>query len=118
MNFLGIGLPEMLVIFTVALLVFGPRKLPEVGRALAKVLRSLQEASREFEEQLNKEVQELERAASTPTPASTKFDKASTPTAPLEPKAKPGATADSSPQLTEPVAAAPATDTPQAADAA
>lgn len=62
MNFLGVGLPEMLVIFAVALLVFGPRKLPEIGRTLAKTLRSLQDASREFEAQLNKEAQELEKA--------------------------------------------------------
>ncbi len=52
----------MLVIFAVALLVFGPRKLPEIGRTLAKTLRSLQDASREFEAQLNKEAQELEKA--------------------------------------------------------
>lgn len=71
MNFLGVGLPEMLVIFAVALLVFGPRKLPEIGRTLAKTLRSLQDASREFEAQLNKEAQELEKATRGTTAAAT-----------------------------------------------
>jgi sec-independent protein translocase protein TatA len=32
MNIFGIGLPEMAVIFTIALLVFGPKKLPEIGQ--------------------------------------------------------------------------------------
>lgn len=85
MNFLGVGLPEMLVIFAVALLVFGPRKLPEIGRALAKTLRSLQDAAREFEAQLNQEAQELERAARASSPQTA-------PAAPL--KTDPVATAD------------------------
>lgn len=85
MNFLGVGLPEMLVIFAVALLVFGPRKLPEIGRALAKTLRSLQDAAREFEAQLNQEVQELEKAAHASSPQTA-------PAAPL--KTDPVATAD------------------------
>ena len=92
MNFLGVGLPEMLVIFAVALLVFGPRKLPEIGRTLAKTLRSLQDASKEFEAQLNKEAQELEKATRGTTAAAT--PKASRTAAAAEPKAESVATAD------------------------
>ncbi|MFS8884557.1 TatA/E family twin arginine-targeting protein translocase [Synechococcus sp. H70.2] len=104
MNFLGIGLPEMLVIFAVALLVFGPRKLPEVGRALAKTLRSLQDAAREFEAQLTQEAQELEKAArasasQTAAAASPKTNPVATAEAAAKPvaAAEPGAAADNNP---------------------
>lgn len=61
MNFLGVGLPEMILIFVVALLVFGPRKLPEISRTIAKSLKMLQDASKEFETTLNREARELEQ---------------------------------------------------------
>jgi sec-independent protein translocase protein TatA len=49
MNIFGIGLPEMGLIMIVALLVFGPKKLPEIGRSLGKALKGFQDASKEFE---------------------------------------------------------------------
>ncbi|MEY3402525.1 MAG: hypothetical protein RLZZ86_2141, partial [Cyanobacteriota bacterium] len=49
MNIFGIGLPEMAVIMVVALLIFGPKKLPEIGRSLGKTIRSFQEASNDFQ---------------------------------------------------------------------
>ncbi len=58
MNVFGIGLPEMALIFVLALLVFGPKKLPEIGRTLGKTIRGFQDASKEFE-------QEFKRAADT-----------------------------------------------------
>ena len=39
MNVFGVGLPEMAVIGAVALLVFGPKRLPELGRTLGKTLK-------------------------------------------------------------------------------
>ena len=60
MNIFGIGLPEMAVIMVVALLVFGPKKLPEIGRSLGKTIRSFQDASQEFESEFKKEVQKVE----------------------------------------------------------
>ena len=51
MNFFGIGLPEMAVIAAIGLLVFGPKRLPELGRTLGKTLRGFQSASREFEQE-------------------------------------------------------------------
>lgn len=60
MNIFGIGLPEMAVIMVVALLVFGPKKLPEIGRSLGKTLRSFQDASKEFETEFQKEAQKIE----------------------------------------------------------
>lgn len=64
MNVFGVGLPEMAVIFVVALLVFGPKKLPEIGRTVGKTLKGFQEASREFQEEFKKEAQQLEESVS------------------------------------------------------
>ena len=64
MNIFGIGLPEMALITIVALLVFGPKKLPEIGRSLAKTLRSFQDASKEFENEFKKEARKIEDSIS------------------------------------------------------
>lgn len=61
MNIFGIGLPEMAVILVLALLVFGPKKLPEIGRSLGKAIRGFQEASREFETEFKREAKQLEQ---------------------------------------------------------
>ena len=54
MNVFGVGLPEMAVIGAVALLVFGPKRLPEFGRTLGKTLKGFQSASKEFEREISK----------------------------------------------------------------
>ena len=64
MNIFGIGLPEMALITIVALLVFGPKKLPEIGRSVAKTLRSFQDASKEFENEFKKEAANIEQSIS------------------------------------------------------
>lgn len=61
MNIFGIGLPEMALIFVIALLIFGPKKLPEIGRSMGKALRSFQDASKEFETEFKREAQQLEK---------------------------------------------------------
>ena len=60
MNIFGVGLPEMAVIGAVALLVFGPKRLPELGRTLGKTLKGFQSASKEFEREVNKAMAEPE----------------------------------------------------------
>lgn len=65
MNIFGMGLPEMAVILVLALLIFGPKKLPEIGRSLGKTLRSFQDASKEFENELKQEVNKMERSTKT-----------------------------------------------------
>ena len=54
MNVFGIGLPEIAVIAALALLVFGPKRLPELGRTLGKTLKGFQTASTEFEREIQK----------------------------------------------------------------
>ncbi|PNH04578.1 Sec-independent protein translocase protein TATA, chloroplastic [Tetrabaena socialis] len=48
----GLGLPEVAVIAGVAALVFGPSKLPELGKSLGKTVKSLQTAATEFNDEL------------------------------------------------------------------
>jgi sec-independent protein translocase protein TatA len=48
-NFFGIGLPELAVIAAIGLLVFGPKRLPELGKTLGRTLKGFQSASSEFE---------------------------------------------------------------------
>lgn len=69
MNIFGIGLPEMAVILVVALLVFGPKKLPEIGRSMGKAIRGFQDASKEFESEFQKEAQQLEASIKSAAPA-------------------------------------------------
>ncbi|PZV08236.1 MAG: twin-arginine translocase TatA/TatE family subunit [Leptolyngbya sp.] len=70
MNVFGVGLPEMALIMVLALLVFGPKKLPEIGRSMGKAIKGFQEASKEFEEEFKKEAQQIEKAVTAPMKAS------------------------------------------------
>ena len=49
----GIGMPELIVIFIVALLVFGPKKLPDLGKALGRGLAEFKRASDDLKEGLS-----------------------------------------------------------------
>ena len=63
MNVFGVGLPEMAVIAVIGLLVFGPKKLPELGRSLGKTLKGFQAASSGFEQEFRKAVDSVELPA-------------------------------------------------------
>ena len=54
MNIFGIGIPEVAVIVVLALLIFGPKRLPQLGKTIGKTLKGLQTASKEFENEINK----------------------------------------------------------------
>jgi TatA/E family protein of Tat protein translocase len=63
-----LGVPEMIIIFVVALIVFGPRKLPELGRSLGKGLSEFKRASNDLRATLDDEIRlEDHRAANTQT---------------------------------------------------
>lgn len=51
MNIFGIGLPEMAVIAAIGLLVFGPKRLPELGKTLGRTIKGFQSASQDFEKE-------------------------------------------------------------------
>jgi len=56
-----IGIQEMIVIFLVALVLFGPKKLPELGKTIAKAVSEFRRAQSDFKATLDREMQALER---------------------------------------------------------
>ena len=61
MNIFGVGLPEVTVFFILALLIFGPKKLPELGKQLGKTLKSLKKASNEFQHEIDQVMNDEEK---------------------------------------------------------
>tara|TARA_B100000161_G_scaffold261851_1_gene230782 strand:+ start:93 stop:287 length:195 start_codon:yes stop_codon:yes gene_type:complete len=57
MNIFGIGLPEIAVIVVLGLLIFGPKRLPQLGKTIGKTIKGLQNASKEFESEISKTLQ-------------------------------------------------------------
>jgi TatA/E family protein of Tat protein translocase len=58
-----IGVQEMVVIFIVALVLFGPKKLPELGRTIGKALTEFRRASTDLKASFEREMHNLEREA-------------------------------------------------------
>jgi sec-independent protein translocase protein TatA len=56
-----LGVPEMMLIFVLALVLFGPKKLPEIGRTLGKAITEFRKASSELKNTFTTEMQNLER---------------------------------------------------------
>ncbi len=63
----NIGLPEMLIILAIALIVFGPNKLPELARAFGSAMREFRKATEEVKESFREETQDLEELKSSLT---------------------------------------------------
>jgi TatA/E family protein of Tat protein translocase len=91
----SIGLPELLLIFVIALLLFGPRKLPDIGKSLGKAMGEFRRASNDLQRSLEEEVaadelraarREVEDATKPVPPTEPSTPAAGTPPQPTEPK--------------------------------
>jgi TatA/E family protein of Tat protein translocase len=58
----GLGVPELIVIFVIALIVFGPKKLPDLGKALGRGIAEFKRASQEVKETIETEVRNAEHS--------------------------------------------------------
>jgi len=56
----SVGMPELIIILVVALIVFGPKKLPELGKSLGKGLAEFRKASNELRSTIEHEVRNVE----------------------------------------------------------
>ena len=52
----SIGMPELILIFVIALIVFGPKKLPEIGKSLGRGLSEFKKASEDLKDSIQKEI--------------------------------------------------------------
>ena len=66
----GIGMPELIVILVVALLVLGPKRLPEVARSLGRAVAEFRRQSNEVMEEFQAQIDSDERSARAPKPSS------------------------------------------------
>lgn len=57
----GIGVPELLIILVIALVIFGPKKLPEIGRAVGKSINEFRSASTEVVNSVKEEPKKVEK---------------------------------------------------------
>ena len=63
----SLGVPELLLIFVVILIVFGPRRIPEIGRTLGKALGEFRKATDDLKSTIEREVRLEELKKGTPT---------------------------------------------------
>jgi sec-independent protein translocase protein TatA len=102
----SIGMQELIIIFVIALIIFGPRRLPDLGKSLGRSIAEFKRASNELRNTLEEEIRvddqrQAQTAATTPAPAATESAPApsadgETTAVPHEPAADPRAT-DNSP---------------------
>ena len=57
---MNLGFPEMIFLFLFALILFGPKKLPEIGRQIGRALNEFKRASNEFKAQIESEIAQLD----------------------------------------------------------
>jgi sec-independent protein translocase protein TatB len=103
----SLGAQEMMLILVLALIVFGPRKLPDIGKSVGKMLSEFRRASNDFKRTVEQEVEAEKVASRRPTPRLEPPAAGPTPATPTGPAAEgaeeapspaePGATGSASP---------------------
>jgi sec-independent protein translocase protein TatA len=76
----SIGMPELIIILVIALIIFGPRKLPELGKSLGRSLNEFKRASTDLQNTLEQEIklEEQKEQPKSPPPDTTAADTAET----------------------------------------
>jgi len=77
----SLGMPELIVIFVIALIIFGPRKLPELGRSLGRGIAEFKKATNELQHSLEEEIRKEEQRSAP--------ESSTPPTATVHPEATP-----------------------------
>lgn len=57
----NIGIPGLIIILVVVLLIFGPKKLPELGRSVGQTLKEFKGSTKELREEIDKEFDEVKK---------------------------------------------------------
>jgi Tat protein translocase TatB subunit len=107
-----LGGPELFLIFVVALIVFGPRKLPEIGKSLGRMMSEFRRASNDFRSTIESEVEaekiresmRIEPPKASPAPSAAAGEGAATP---ASEETTPSAPAEDTAAATEEAAAPP-----------
>jgi sec-independent protein translocase protein TatA len=90
----SLGMPELIVIFVIALIIFGPRKLPELGRSLGKSLAEFKRASNELKSTLEEEIRMEEQRVNLEASRATTPSAVPVPSAAPEAQPAPGSVAE------------------------
>ena len=57
----GLGWQELIIILVIALIIFGPRKLPEIGKSLGQAINGFKESTKKVQDEAKKEIKEIEK---------------------------------------------------------
>jgi sec-independent protein translocase protein TatA len=57
----GLGWQELIIILIIALIIFGPRKLPEIGKSLGQAINGFKESTKKVQDEAKKEIKEIEK---------------------------------------------------------
>jgi sec-independent protein translocase protein TatA len=56
----GLGWQELIIILVIALIIFGPRKLPEIGKSLGQAINGFKESTKKVQDEAKKELKDIE----------------------------------------------------------